>query len=59
MPHALFYGAGSNQLRRTDKAENTYEDRFSYADQDMLDMLQHTNGLWRNRATALASRIPW
>src|ERR1700731_4640997 len=36
MPYALFYGAGSNELRRSDKTENSYEDGFTYADQEML-----------------------
>src|ERR1700722_13396080 len=34
MPHELFYGAGSNELRRVGQTENNYEDRFTYADQD-------------------------
>jgi putative ABC transport system permease protein len=40
MPHELFYGAGSNQLRRTDKTEDAFEDKFTYADQSMLDILK-------------------
>jgi putative ABC transport system permease protein len=40
MPHPLFYCAGSNQVRRTDEDQNTYEEGFTYADQSMLDMLQ-------------------
>jgi putative ABC transport system permease protein len=36
----LFYGAGSNQIRKADAEQNTFEKGFSYADQDMLDMLQ-------------------
>ena len=40
MPYSVFYGAGSNEIRRTDKTENSYETKFSYADQSMLDMLQ-------------------
>jgi putative ABC transport system permease protein len=40
MPHELFYGAGSNEIRRTDKTEDTYEDKFTYADQSMLDILK-------------------
>jgi putative ABC transport system permease protein len=40
MPHPLFYCAGSNQVRRTDVAQNDYEEGFTYADQDMLDILQ-------------------
>jgi putative ABC transport system permease protein len=40
MPHPLFYCAGSNQVRRTDVVQNNYEEGFTYADQDMLDILQ-------------------
>ncbi len=40
MPHELFYGAGNNEIRSTDKTENNYESKFSYADQEMLDILQ-------------------
>jgi len=40
MDAPLFYGAGSNQLRRVDVEQNTFEQGFSYADQDMLDILQ-------------------
>lgn len=36
MPNSLFNGAGNNQLRRADKAENTFEDRFTYADPELL-----------------------
>lgn len=39
MPGTLFYGAGSNQIRRADQQKNTYEQGFSYADQDLLDIL--------------------
>jgi putative ABC transport system permease protein len=40
MPHELFYGAGSNEIRSLDKTENNYENKFSYADQEILDILQ-------------------
>jgi putative ABC transport system permease protein len=40
MPHELFYGAGSNEIRRTDKIENNYENRFTYFDQSLLDILK-------------------
>ncbi len=40
MPNSLFWGAGSNELRRTDQMQNTYEKGFTYADQQMLDILQ-------------------
>jgi putative ABC transport system permease protein len=40
MPHPLFYCAGSNEIRTSDNEQNTYEEGFTYADQDMLDILQ-------------------
>ncbi len=40
MPHELFYGAGSNEIRRADKVQNNYEEKFTYADQAILDILQ-------------------
>ncbi len=40
MPHELFYGAGSNEIRRTDKVQDDYEDKFTYADQGILDVLK-------------------
>src|SRR4249919_4334782 len=39
MPHPLFYCAGSNQIKPSDGEVNTYEEKFSYADQQMLDIL--------------------
>lgn len=53
MPHELFYGAGSNQIKRTDRTENSYETKFTYADQSMLDMLQIPM-VYGERKTALA-----
>ncbi|MDO1445289.1 ABC transporter permease [Rhodocytophaga aerolata] len=38
-PSELF-GAGSNQIRRADVQENSYEEGFTYADQSLLDILQ-------------------
>ncbi|MEP6949242.1 MAG: ABC transporter permease, partial [Ginsengibacter sp.] len=35
MPNTLFTGAGSNYLRRADQQQNTYEDGFTYADQEV------------------------
>ena len=35
-----FFGAGSNEIRRTDNVMNTHEEGFAYADQGFLDMLQ-------------------
>ena len=39
MPNSLFYGAGSNQIRKAGQAQNTYEEGFTYADQGLLDVL--------------------
>lgn len=33
------FGAGSNEIRRADRIENTYEEGFTYADQELLDIL--------------------
>ncbi|WP_426668894.1 ABC transporter permease [Mucilaginibacter sp. McL0603] len=40
MPNSLFEKAGSNEVRRADQVQNTYEQGFTYADQEMLDVLQ-------------------
>jgi putative ABC transport system permease protein len=53
MPHELFYGAGNNELRRVDQTENTYEQKFSYADQYLVNMLELPM-VYGNRATALS-----
>lgn len=53
MPSNLFYGAGSNQLRRSDDPTNTYEEGFTYADQEILDILQLPM-VYGDRSTALA-----
>ena len=37
---ALFDGPGSNELRRADSQQNTYEEGFAYADQAILDIFQ-------------------
>lgn len=34
------FGAGSNQIRRADQTENTYEEGFVFADQELLEILQ-------------------
>ena len=39
MPNTLFPGAGSNYIRREDQKENTYETGFTYADQELLNIL--------------------
>src|SRR5215217_4531004 len=48
-----FYGGGSNQMRPADEEQNTYETGFTYADQDMLDILQ-TPMIYGDRQHALA-----
>jgi putative ABC transport system permease protein len=53
MPNQLFDGAGSNQLMSADKMESTFEEGFTYADQEALDIF----GLpmvYGDRSTALA-----
>ncbi|HTH55368.1 MAG TPA: ABC transporter permease [Cyclobacteriaceae bacterium] len=34
-----WFNAGSNLMRRDDRVENTYEEGFAYADNDLLDIL--------------------
>ncbi len=34
------FGAGSNQIRRAEELENTFEEGFAYADQELLEILQ-------------------
>ncbi|HMK17716.1 MAG TPA: ABC transporter permease [Chitinophagaceae bacterium] len=53
MPHPLFYCAGSNQVRTIDNEQNTYEEGFTYADQDMLEILQLPM-IYGDRAHALS-----
>ena len=36
----VLFGAGSNEIRRADKVQNNYEEDFTYADQEILDVLQ-------------------
>ena len=52
MPNPLFYGAGSNEVRRADQVENTHEDGFTYADQAFLDIVKFPM-VYGNRSTAL------
>jgi len=40
MNNSLFWGAGSNELKRADGVENTHEDGFAYADQSLLEILK-------------------
>ena len=39
MPNTLM-GAGTAEVRRADRAENSYEDKITFADQQMLDILK-------------------
>jgi putative ABC transport system permease protein len=52
MPHELFYCAGSNEIRRSDKTVNNFENKFSFADQDLLDIL-NVPMVYGDRAHAL------
>jgi putative ABC transport system permease protein len=38
MPNSLIAHAGNGELRRSDQAQNTYEQGFTYADQETLDI---------------------
>jgi putative ABC transport system permease protein len=40
MPNPLFEKAGSNELRRDYQTENAHEEGFTYADQQVLDILK-------------------
>ena len=53
MPDPSFYGGGSNQIRTEEQEENTYEEGFTYADQDMLDILK-VRMIYGDRQHALA-----
>ena len=53
MPNSLFPGAGSNELRRADQVENTHEEGFTYADEDLLNILQMPM-VYGDRAHALS-----
>ncbi len=50
---ASFAGGGSNQIRRADQQQNTYEKGFTYADQNILDILQ-VKMIYGDRGLALA-----
>lgn len=52
MPFASMGHAGSNELRRADKMQNTYEEGFTYVDQEMLDILKLPM-VYGNNASAL------
>jgi putative ABC transport system permease protein len=53
MPSSLFYGAGSNQLRSAEKVDNSYEEGFCFADQEMMDILSIPM-VYGDRLSALA-----
>ena len=40
MYNRIFNGAGANEVKPAGKAENTYEEGFTFADQDILSMLK-------------------
>ena len=40
MANPLFPGAGSNYIRRDDQRANIYESGFTFADQDLLEILE-------------------
>ena len=46
------WGAGSNEIRRSDKKMNTHEEGFAYADQSLLELL-NVPMIYGNRAHAL------
>src|SRR5258708_3686173 len=46
------FGGGSNEIRREDKSDNTYEEGFVYFDQSLLDILQLPM-IYGNRAHSL------
>lgn len=52
MDAPLFDNAGSNQVRPADLMQNSFENGFSFADQDMLDILQ-VPMVYGDRASAL------
>ncbi len=47
------YGAGSNEVRRSDQLQNHHESRMAYADQEVLDIFQYPM-VAGNPKTALA-----
>jgi putative ABC transport system permease protein len=56
MPNNLFYGAGSNEVKRANQTVNTHEEGFVYADQQMLDMLKLAM-IYGNRDHALTNPL--
>jgi putative ABC transport system permease protein len=53
MSNTLFKGAGTNYVRRADQEQNTYEAGFTYADQEILDILKLPM-IYGDRAHALS-----
>ncbi|SHN09453.1 ABC transporter permease [Mucilaginibacter sp. OK098] len=53
MANPLFYGAGSNEIRRPDMVENSHEEGFTYLDQQVLNMYK-TPMIYGDRTHALA-----
>ena len=49
---ASLFGAGSNEVRRADKSESSHEDRITFADQSLLEILQ-TPFIYGNPKSAL------
>jgi putative ABC transport system permease protein len=47
-----WFNAGSNLVRRDDQVESTYEEKFAYADNDLLDILEIPM-IYGDRSTAL------
>ena len=52
MPNTLFPGAGSNYVQPENQQQNTYETGFTYADQEILDILEIPM-IYGNRSDAL------
>ncbi|MDP9048768.1 MAG: ABC transporter permease, partial [Bacteroidota bacterium] len=55
MPNPLM-GAGANEVRRADRVENNFEDKITYADQQMLDILK-VPMVYGDRTHALTSPL--
>ena len=53
MPYKLFWGAGSNQFRRLDKDQDTYEEGFAWADSS-LPQLFGLKMVYGDNASALS-----
>jgi len=53
MSDPSFYGGANNQIRSADVQQNTYETGFTYADQDIINMLE-VKMLYGDRQKALA-----